>query len=85
MPQWFIKITDYADRLITDLDLIDWPEETKIAQKNWIGRSEGMLFTAPVKDMDMEIQTFSAHFEACYADTFVVIAPEHDLVTTLVA
>jgi len=40
MPQWFIKITDYADRLIADLDTIDWPEETKIAQRNWIGRSE---------------------------------------------
>ena len=40
-PQWFIKITAYADRLIADLDLIDWPEETKMAQKNWIGRSEG--------------------------------------------
>jgi leucyl-tRNA synthetase len=39
MPQWFIKITDYADRLIEDLDLIDWPQETKIAQKNWIGKS----------------------------------------------
>jgi leucyl-tRNA synthetase len=41
MPQWFIKITDYADRLIADLDIIDRPEETKIAQRNWIGRSEG--------------------------------------------
>ncbi len=41
MPQWFIKITAYADRLIKDLDLVDWPEETKIAQRNWIGRSEG--------------------------------------------
>ncbi|USN55530.1 MAG: class I tRNA ligase family protein [Candidatus Peribacteria bacterium] len=41
MPQWFIKITDYADRLISDLDSLDWPEETKLAQKNWIGKSEG--------------------------------------------
>lgn len=82
--QWFIKITDYADRLISDLDFIDRPEETKTHQKNWIWRSEGMLFTAKVKDMDLKIQTFSAHFEACYADTFVVIAPEHDLVKELV-
>lgn len=84
MPQWFIKITAYADRLIKDLDLVDRPEETKIAQKNWIWRSEGMLFSAKVKDMDLQIQTFSAHFEACYADTFVAIAPEHDLIKKLV-
>jgi len=49
MPQWFIKITAYADRLIQDLDLVDWPEETKIAQRNWIGRSEGAEIQFEVK------------------------------------
>lgn len=83
MPQWFIKITDYADRLIEDLDLIDRPEETKAAQRNWIGRSEWLLFTSPVKWEDYSIQTFSSHFEACHADTFVVIAPEHDMLPKL--
>src|SRR3989344_107254 len=78
--QWVLKITDYADRLLDDLEELDWPKSIKESQKNWIGRSEGMLFTAPVKDTDLKIQTFSAHFEAFVADTFVVIAPEHPLV-----
>ena len=83
MSQWFFKITDYADRLIEDLDKVDWPESTKINQRNWIGRSDGMLFISPVKDMDLNIQTFSAHFEAFKADTFVVIAPDHHLLPQL--
>ncbi len=81
--QWLIKITKYADRLIKDLDLVDYPERVKIQQKEWIGKSEGMLFTAPVKDTNMTIQTFSAHFEAFAADTFVVIAPDHPILTKL--
>jgi leucyl-tRNA synthetase len=64
--------------------LLDWPESIKEAQRNWIGRSEGMLFTSPVKDTDLKIQTFSAHFEAFAADTFVVIAPDHPLLPELV-
>lgn len=85
MRQWVLKITKYADRLIEDLSTLDWPEAIKESQRNWIGRSEGLLFTAPVKDMDLEIQTFSTHFEAFYADTFVVIAPDHPLLPELVA
>ncbi|HTB49124.1 MAG TPA: leucine--tRNA ligase [Verrucomicrobiae bacterium] len=85
VKQWFFKITDYADELLVAIDELDWTESVKLAQKNWIGRSEGMIFTAPVKDMDLQIQTFSAHFEAFAADTFVVIAPEHPLLKTLVA
>ncbi|MDD5067981.1 MAG: leucine--tRNA ligase [Candidatus Pacebacteria bacterium] len=56
---------------------LNWPESIKESQRNWIGKSEGMLFTAPVKDTKLTIQTFSAHFEAFTADTFVVIAPDH--------
>jgi len=62
---------------------LDWPTSIKELQRNWIGKSEGMIFTAPVKDTNLTIQTFSAHFEACYADTFVVIAPDHPLLLTL--
>ena len=83
MRQWVLRITEYADRLLSDLPLVDWDENIKEMQRNWIGRSTGMLFTAPVKDMDLSIHTFSAHFEACYADTFVVIAPDHPLLATL--
>lgn len=77
LSQWFFKITDFADELIDDLDVVDWPESTKVNQRNWIGRSEGLIFTSPVKDTSLTIQTFSTHFEAFYADTFVVIAPDH--------
>jgi len=82
--QWVLRITDYAEKLLNDLDALDWPEKVKTMQRNWIGKSEGLLFTAPVKDSDMVIQTFNAHFEAFAADTFVVIAPDHPLLLTLI-
>lgn len=82
--QWLIKITKYAERLIKDLDLVDYPPRVKDQQINWIGKSEGMLFTAPVKGIDLKIHTFSAHFEAFAADTFVVIAPDHPILAKLV-
>ncbi|MEK7090823.1 MAG: class I tRNA ligase family protein, partial [Patescibacteria group bacterium] len=83
LEQWFFKITEYAERLLNNLDRIDWSERVKTAQRNWIGKSEGLLFEAPVKGTDMEIETFSAHFEAFRADTFVVIAPDHPLLEKL--
>ena len=82
--QWMLAITKYADRLDKDLDTVDFLEKIKIQQRNWIGKSEGMLFTAPVKDTGFKIQTFSAHFEAFAADTFVVIAPDHPFLKELV-
>lgn len=84
IDQWLFKITDYADRLLNDLEKLDWPERTKNAQRNWIGKSEGLLFSAPVKDTKLTVETFSAHFQACYADTFVVIAPDHPFLEKLV-
>ncbi len=83
LEQWFFKITEYADELIGDLDKVDWPASTKINQRNWIGRSEGLVFHSPVKDTDIVIETFSAHFEAYCADTFIVIAPDHPLLPVL--
>ena len=84
LKQWLLKITDYADRLLDGLKDVDYPPRIAMQQINWIGRSEGMVFTAPVKDTDMEIRTFSAHFEAFRADTFVVIAPDHPFLPELV-
>jgi leucyl-tRNA synthetase len=83
LPQWVLKITAYADRMLQDLSLLQWPEYIKEAQRNWIGRSEGLVFTSPVKDTNLTIKTFSAHFEAFYADTFIVIAPDHPFLPTL--
>ncbi len=85
MRQWFMRITSYGERLLAGLDALPWPEHIKEIQRNWIGKSEGLIFSAPVKGMDLTIETFSAHFEACYADTFVVIAPDHPLLAKLVA
>ena len=84
LKQWFFKIRDYADRLEKDLDRVDWSNSIKTMQRNWIGRSEGMIFKSPVKDTDVEIETFSAHFESFRADTFVVIAPDHPMLPELV-
>jgi len=81
--QWVLKITAYAEKLLDGLKKLEWSERVKLMQENWIGKSEGLVFTAPVKDMDLTIQTFSAHFESFAADTFVVIAPEHPLLPTL--
>ena len=82
--QWVLKITKYAEELLNDLDALNWPEKVKLMQKNWIGKSEGLLFSSPVKGMDLELQTFNAHFEAFKADTFVTIAPDHPLLAQLI-
>lgn len=81
--QWVLKITEYAERLLKDLDTLNWPEKVKLMQQNWIGKSEGLIFYNPVKNSDLVLETFSAHFEAFTADTFLVIAPEHPILQTL--
>ena len=83
VPQWVLKITSYAEQLLNDLDELDWPEKVKLMQKNWIGKSEGLTFSSPVKGMDLTLDTYSTHFEACYVDTFVAIAPDHSLLPEL--
>lgn len=81
--QWVLKITEYAEKLLDGLNKLNWPEKVKAMQRNWIGKSEGLVFSAPVKDSDIVIETFSAHFEAFKADTFVAIAPDHPLLSRL--
>jgi leucyl-tRNA synthetase len=83
IKQWFFKITDYADELLESTDALDWTESVKLAQKNWIGRSDGIVYKNKVKDTDLEIESFSAHFEAFTANTFVVIAPDHPFLESL--
>ena len=84
LSQWFFGITKFADRLLAGLEKLDWPEKIKSMQKNWIGKSVGVRMLAKVKDTNLTVETFSAHFEAAYADTFVVIAPDHPLLPDLV-
>ncbi|MCC7436613.1 leucine--tRNA ligase [Candidatus Nomurabacteria bacterium] len=83
--QWVLKITDYADRLLSDLDKLPrWPEGVKEAQRNWIGRKEGIIISHKVQDSDIVLESFSAYPAWLYADTFLVIAPEHPLVKKLI-
>lgn len=84
MEQWFFKITEYADRLLADLDRIDWPEKIKIMQRNWIGRSEGVNFKEEVKDLNMDFEVYDSIPQTFIAQTFTVIAPEHPMVERLV-
>lgn len=81
--QWMLAITKYADRLDKDLDDVNYLEKIKIQQRNWIGKSEGLIFSSPVKGSKLILETFSTHFEAFYADTFLVIAPDHKLLPEL--
>ena len=85
MRQWVLKITDYADRMLADLDkLPKWPEGVKEAQRNWIGRKEGITIAHKVEDSSIELDAFSAYPAWLFADTFLVMAPEHPLVAELV-
>lgn len=80
MNQWFLKITDYAEELLDGLDKLDWPEATKIQQRNWIGRSEGAQVTFQVADSDKSFEIYTTRPDTLYGATYVVLAPEHDLV-----
>ncbi|WP_413576725.1 leucine--tRNA ligase [Bdellovibrio sp. HCB290] len=81
MKQWMLKITDYAERLLNDLDKVDWPERTKEGQRNWIGKSEGARVTFKVKDEnDLSFEVFTTRPDTLFGVTFMVMAPEHPLV-----
>jgi len=82
--QWVLKITEYAEKLLEGLDRLDWPEKVKRMQRNWIGKSEGLLFSAPIHDTNLTLTTYSSHFEAFVADTFVTIAPDHALLDQII-
>lgn len=85
MRQWVLKITAYADRLIDDLDLVDWPESVKEMQRNWIGRSVGASIKFQVADhADQEIEVFTTRPDTLFGLSYVVLAPELDLVNELV-
>ncbi|MBC1905515.1 leucine--tRNA ligase [Listeria booriae] len=84
MRQWMLKITAYADRLLDDLDLVDWPENIKDMQRNWIGRSEGAEVSFQVKDSDADFTVFTTRPDTLFGATYAVLAPEHDLVEKIV-
>ncbi|MEX1252702.1 MAG: class I tRNA ligase family protein, partial [Dehalococcoidia bacterium] len=80
LEQWFFKITNYAERLLRNLDWLDWSEVIKTAQRNWIGRSEGLETSFPVEGTDERITFFTTRPDTIFGVTFMVLAPEHALV-----
>ncbi|MCD8914843.1 leucine--tRNA ligase [Staphylococcus simulans] len=80
MRQWVLSITEYADRLLEDLDDLDWPESIKDMQRNWIGRSEGAKVTFDIEINDGKIDVFTTRPDTIYGATFAVLSPEHELV-----
>ncbi|MCL2766374.1 MAG: class I tRNA ligase family protein, partial [Peptococcaceae bacterium] len=86
LSQWFFKITDYAERLLKDIDMLDgWPEKVKIMQEHWIGRSVGTEIDFKVVGFDETITVFTTRPDTIYGVTYMVLAPEHPLVEKLVA
>jgi len=83
LTQWFLKITDYAQELLDDLETLDWPEKTKSMQKHWIGKSTGADVTFKVVDSDIDFSVFTTRVDTLYGVSYVVIAPENDLVDML--
>ena len=85
LEQWFLRITDYAERLLNDLERIEWPEHVKRMQRNWIGRSEGAEVTFRCEELGIDYPVFTTRPDTLFGATFFVMAPEHPDVLRLVA
>ena len=86
LEQWFFKITEYADRLLKDLDKLQgWPNKVRVMQENWIGRSEGAILRFPVQESDDIIEVFTTRPDTVFGLSYMVLAPEHPLVEKLIA
>ena len=86
MRQWMLRITAYAERLLNELDKLDWPEGIKLLQRNWIGRSEGALIKFQISNFESQIiEVFTTRPDTLYGATYMVIAPEHSLVDLVVS
>ncbi|MCO5061204.1 MAG: leucine--tRNA ligase [Kiritimatiellae bacterium] len=85
MRQWMLRITAYAERLLADLELVDWPDSIKEMQRNWIGRSEGAEVTFAVRGSDAKLVVFTTRPDTLYGATYMVLSPEHALIEQLTA
>lgn len=83
MSQWFLRITAYAERLLQGLDTLDWSESMKDMQRNWIGKSIGAMVSFQLKNHDEKIEVFTTRVDTLFGVSFLVIAPEHDLVAKI--
>jgi len=86
MRQWMLRITAYAERLLNELDKLDWPEGIKLLQRNWIGRSEGALIKFQISNFESQmIEVFTTRPDTLYGATYMVVAPEHSLIDLIVS
>lgn len=85
LEQWFYKITDYADRLLDDLDSVEWPPRVKAMQTNWIGKSQGALIDFEVEGTNAKLKVFTTRPDTIYGATYMVVAPEHPLIDEIVS
>ena len=83
MKQWVLKITEYAERLLVDLEDLDWPESIKEMQRNWIGKSEGAEITFKISNTKYEFKVFTTRADTLFGSTYCVLSPEHELVTKI--
>ena len=84
LTQWMLKITEYADRLLDDLDLLDWPDSIKVMQRNWIGKSEGVEISFPIINFDTSLFVFTTRPDTLWGATYMVVSPEHPILDTIV-
>lgn len=84
LNQWFLKITDYADKLISGLNKIDWLDEVKVQQKNWIGKKEGINIEYEIGGSDEKVTVFTTRPDTNFGATFLVLAPEHPLIQKVI-
>jgi leucyl-tRNA synthetase len=85
LTQWFMKITQYAERLLADLEPLPWREDIKEAQRQWIGKSEGAKLVFPIEGREESVEVFTTRADTVFGATYVVLAPEHPLVSALPA
>ena len=83
MPQWFLRITDYCEELLSDLDDLDWPEPVKIMQRNWIGKSEGVEINFKVVGTSEQLTVYTTRPDTLFGATYMALAPEHPLIQPL--
>ena len=83
MRQWMLRITEYAERLLADLDGLDWPEGIKEMQRNWIGKSEGAEVDFTIAGCDEKVTVYTTRPDTLFGATYMVLAPEHPLVTSI--
>ncbi len=83
LRQWYLKITAYAEKLLDGLKKLDWPEQIKLQQENWIGRSEGAFLKFPISNSEFQLKVFTTRPDTLFGATYMVVAPEHEIIYAL--